>query len=105
MSDSEPDWNEWKEKEKLSTDIAKQLEGNTDVLTAVLRKLAIGCVTGYIVVKEDDLICDPIIWTVEDLEDCTPEEWFNTRAYKTLNERSIEEGHFIKQILEAMVLR
>ena len=96
---------DWDKKEKLSADIAKQLEGNTDVLTTVLRKLGIGCVTRYIVVKEDDLICDPIIWTVEDLEDCTPEEWFNTRAYKTLNERSIEEGHNIKQILESMALR
>lgn len=96
---------DWDERDKIAIDIAKQLEGNTNVLTTVLRKLNIGCVTRYIVVKEDDLICDPIIWTVDDLEDCTPEQWFNTRAYKTLNERSIEEGHFIRETLESMALR
>ena len=52
-------------------------------------------------VTEDKLLCDPIIWQKDDLEwrgsagasiDENFEAWGQTRAYKTLSERSTEEG-------------
>jgi hypothetical protein len=44
--------------------------------------------------KEEELLCDPIIWVDEDIANrCTMEQWCDLgRASKTLHERSIEEG-------------
>jgi hypothetical protein len=80
------------------------LEGDDSLLMRALGKLNIGVATKYCVVKEDELLCEPVIWVEEDLEHVTLEQWGGTRAYKTLNERSIEEGQEIKHTLELMAL-
>ena len=80
------------------------LEGDDSLLMRALGKLNIGVATKYCVVKEDELLCEPVIWIEEDLEHVTLEQWGGTRAYKTLNERSIEEGQEIKHTLELMAL-
>ena len=80
------------------------IEGNNSLLMRALDKLNIGVATKYCVVKEDKLLCDPVIWVAGDLDHVTLEQWGGTRAYKTLNERSIEEGQEIKHTLELMAL-
>lgn len=93
----------WEEKRRLSDEIISLLEGtDASALQLVVEKLGIGVVTKYHTVKSDVMLCDPIIWVEDDLEDVTLEQWYATRAYKTLNERSIEEGQEIRQILESM---
>lgn len=83
--------------------IVEILEGqDPSILQDVLEKLGVGVVTPHTLVMEDKLLCDPIIWVEEDLENVTSEQWHGTRAYKSLSERSIEEGHEIKQSLELM---
>ena len=90
-------------KMQLRDKIVKKLEGtDLSVLQLVLQKLGIGVVTTYCVARRDEMLCDPIIWVEDDLENVTLEQWQGTRAYKTLNERSIEEGQEIKQALESM---
>ncbi|MDB4490242.1 hypothetical protein N9045_01865 [bacterium] len=94
----------WEEKNRLSDEIIKKLEGtDASALKLVVEKLGIGVVTKHLVVKRDDLICDPIIWVAEDLESVTQEQWNMGRGYKTLNERSVEEGQQIRADLEWMV--
>ena len=93
----------WEEKNRLSDEIISLLEGtDASALQLVVEKLGIGVVTKYHTVKRDEMLCDPIIWVEDDLESLTLEQWHATRAYKTLNERSIEEGQEIRQILESM---
>lgn len=94
---------DWSEVEKLVSKIAGDIEGKDYVLKGVLKKLGIGVATKHSVIKEDELICDPIIWVAGDLESVTKEEWFEDRAYKTLSERSIEEGQQIRSDLEWMI--
>tara|TARA_B100002019_G_scaffold66497_1_gene57086 strand:+ start:481 stop:792 length:312 start_codon:yes stop_codon:yes gene_type:complete len=96
----------YEEIDRISDQIVALLEGtDASALAMVARKLEIGAITRYEVYKEDQLLCDPIIWLEEDLEDCTMEQWCSTRAYKTLNERSIEEGHETRQILEQWAIQ
>ena len=78
------------------------LKGNDHLLMRVLEELGIGVATTYDVVRQEELLCNPIIWKEEDLESVTLEQWNGTRAYKTLSERSIEGGHEIKQALVLM---
>jgi hypothetical protein len=89
------------ERHRISDQIVALLKGaDESVLSMVVDKLDIGVVTRHWVYMEDELLCDPIVWVEEDLEDCTMEQWGATRAYKTLHERSIEDGHETRQILE-----
>jgi hypothetical protein len=93
----------FEENERISDQIVALLEGtDASALAMVASKLEIGAVTRYEVYKDAKLLCDPIIWLEDDLEDCTLEQWDASRAYKTLQERSIEEGHEIRQTLEWM---
>ena len=93
----------WEEKNRLSDEIVSLLEGtDASALQLVVEKLEIGVVTKHITVKRDEMLCDPIIWVEDDLENVTLDQWNGTRAYKTLNERSVEEGQEIRQILESM---
>ena len=93
----------WEEKNRLSDEIVSLLEGtDASALQLVVEKLEIGVVTKHITVKHDEMFCDPIIWVEDDLENVTLDQWNGTRAYKTLNERSVEEGQEIRQILESM---
>ena len=87
---------------RISDEIISLLEG-TDVsaLQLVVEKLGIGVVTQYCTIKSDVMLCDPIIWVEDDLEDVTLEQWYATRAYRTLNEMSTEEGQEIRKILES----
>ena len=94
----------WEEKDRLSDEIISLLEGtDASALQLVIEKLGIGVVTKHLTVKRDEMLCNPIIWVEDDLEDVTLEQWLSTGAYKTLNERSIEEGQEIRQVLESMV--
>ena len=93
----------WEEKNRLSDEIISLLEGtDASALQLVVEKLGIGVVTKYHTVKRDEMLCDPIIWVEDDLENVTLDQWHATRAYKTLNERSIEEGQLIRESLEWM---
>ena len=77
------------------------LEGqDLNVLARIARHFELGAITKYEAYREDKMLCDPIIWLEEDLEDATLEQWNNTRSPKTLLERSIEEGHETRQLLE-----
>ena len=71
-------------------------------------------VTTYNAVTADNLLCDPIIWEKFDLEgrgykeasiDENFEAWGQTRAYKTLSDRSTEEGWEILDCLLDDALR
>lgn len=96
----------FEEQDRISDQIVALLEGtDASALAIVARKLEIGAITRYEVYKEDELLCDPIIWIEEDLEECTLDQWYATRAYKTLTERSIEEGHEIRQSLEQWAMQ
>ena len=90
-------WENWSLKQVVGL-----LKGNDHLLMRALDELGIGVATTCVAVRQDELLCDPIIWVEGDLEDVTLDHWLSTRAYKTLNERSIEEGHEIRQILEGM---
>jgi len=93
----------FEENDRISDQIVALLEGtDASALAMVARKLDLGAITRYEAYREDELLCDPIIWLEADLEDCTLEQWDASRAYKTLQERSIEEGHEIRQTLEWM---
>ena len=93
----------WEKNDRLSDEIVSLLEGtDASALQLVVKKLGIGVVTKYVTVKRDELLCDPVIWVEADLENVTLEQWLSTRAYKTLKERSIDEGYEIKQTLESM---
>jgi|DEB0MinimDraft_10_1074344.scaffolds.fasta_scaffold153106_1 hypothetical protein len=90
-----------KEENTVEQQIIELLEGqNLIVLARIARHFELGAITQYEVYREEELLCDPIIWLEEDLEEATLEQWNNTRAPKTLLERSIEEGHEIRQFLE-----
>lgn len=92
------------ERDRLSDEIVNLLEGtDASALNLVLEKLGIGVVTKHLVVKRNKLLCDPIIWVAEDLESITLSEWHAEQGYKTLNERSIEEGQQIRADLEWMI--
>jgi len=96
-------WEKKSPQAQLSSLIVEILKGqDLSVLQDVLEKLGVGVATTYDVVRQEELLCKPIIWKEEDLESVTLEQWHGTRAYKTLSERSIEEGHEIKQALELM---
>lgn len=82
-------------------------------LQDALQEHGIGAAMGTQLIKKDDLITDPIIWTVEDLRsfndpddpdegDVDLDHWFNSRCWKTLNERSIEVGW---QVIENLLTR
>ena len=93
----------FEENDRISDQIVALLEGtDASALAMVARKLDLGAITRYEAYREDELLCDPIIWLEADLEDCTLEQWGAARGYKTLHERSIEEGHEIRQTLEWM---
>ena len=83
--------------------IAEILRGqDLSILQNVLKELGVGVVTPNTLAMQNKLLCDPIIWIEEDLESVTLDQWNGTRAYRSLSERSIEEGHEIKQALESM---
>jgi hypothetical protein len=86
---------------RIAEEIVRLLEGtDASALSHVVDKLDIGVVTRHFLYKESELLCDPIVWVEEDLEDCTIEQWEATRAPKTLHERSIEEGHEVRSVCE-----
>lgn len=90
-----------KEENTVEQQIIDALQGqNLNVLARIARHFELGAITQYEVYREEELLCDPIIWLEEDLEEATLDQWNNTRAPKTLLERSIEEGHEIRQWLE-----
>ncbi len=78
------------------------VESAAKILRRCVDELDIGVLTPSFSAMRTELICDPIVWVEADLETVSIEQWDATRAYKTLNERSIEEGQEIKQILESM---
>jgi len=89
------------EENTVEKQIIELLEGkDLNVLAAIAKHFEIGAVTQYEAYRENELLCDPIIWLEEDLEDATLDQWNNTRAPKTLLERSIEEGHETRALLE-----
>jgi len=73
----------------------------------------IGVATPYVAVKENDMLCHPSIWVVDDLDpelasnipegmdqDEIAEAYFEShRAYKTMSERITEEGYEILSCL------
>ena len=67
----------------------------------IMSKHNLAVVTNYSAHLSDDLLCDPIIWTIDDLEDqgATPEQWDNTRGYKIMHEASVEHGWEIMQCI------
>ena len=75
-------------------DIENIKEQDLKTIRMLMNRHNIGVATPYSIHTQDRLICDPIIWLVDDLEDegITEDEWFEGRAYKTLHERSVEEG-------------
>jgi|VirMetMinimDraft_7_1064189.scaffolds.fasta_scaffold373136_2 hypothetical protein len=88
---------------ELSQEIANKLQdADSIVLQMVLQKLDIGVATKYCVVKSDKLLCDPVIWVEKDLKNVTLEQWNDTRAYKTLGNQLIAEGHELRVNLESM---
>lgn len=90
-------------KMQLRDEIVEKLKGkDLSVLQLVLQKLGIGVVTTYCVTRQDEMLCDPIIWVENDLEKVTLEQWHGTRAYKTLHERSVGDGQEIRADLERM---
>ena len=91
----------YEENDRISDQIVSLLKGSDlAALTMVADKLDLGVVTRHWIYKESELLCDPIVWVEEDLEDCTIEQWGATRAPKTLHERSIEEGHEVRMLWE-----
>ncbi len=78
------------------------VESAAKILRRCVDELDIGVLTPSFSAMRTELICDPIVWVEADLETVSIEQWDATRAYKTLNERSIEEGQETKQILESM---
>ena len=89
---------------ELSQEIANKLQdADSIVLQMVLQKLDIGVATKYCVVKSDKMLCEPIIWVEEDLQNVTLEQWNEiAKATRILHERSIEEGHEVRVNLESM---
>lgn len=85
---------------QISEQIISLLDGETHALRIVAEELDIGIVTPHHVIKRDELLCDPIIWVEADLQNCSLDEWNTTRAFKTLHDRSIEEGQQIRADLE-----
>jgi hypothetical protein len=56
-----------------------------------LHKLEV--VTPSYAYTESELLCDPLFWVEGDLGDqCTLEQWSNSRAAMVLHERLIDEG-------------
>jgi|TARA_R110000751_G_scaffold141241_1_gene244839 hypothetical protein len=72
------------------------------VLLQVVKEHDIGVVLPGRCYEDDKLLCDPILWVEDDLEEVTLEQWHNGRWGKTLIDRSIEEGHEIRAICESM---
>lgn len=86
---------------RIAWEIVRLLQGtDAAALSYVVDQLDIGVVTRHFLYKESELLCDPIVWVEEDLEDCTMEQWGATRAPKSLHERSIEEGHETRKLWE-----
>jgi hypothetical protein len=62
----------------------------------------IAVVTKYSSYKEDEILCDPIIWVDDDIKDrgFTMDQWHSIdRSGRTLHERSTEEGWEIINII------
>jgi len=93
--------NDYVEIERISNQIVALLEGqNLNILARIARHFELGAITKHEVYREDELLCDPIIWVEEDLEEATLDQWNSTRAPKTLLERSVEDGQETRQLLE-----
>ena len=61
---------------------------------SIMKQHHLGVVTKYSGTLDDELICDPLIWTSADLVeyDITDAQWAATRGFKTLHEVSCEHG-------------
>lgn len=98
--------NHYKEIDRISNEIIGLLRGqDLNILARVARHFELGAITRYEVYKDEELLCDPIIWVEEDLEEATLEQWNNTRAPKTLLERSVEDGQETRQLLEQWAMK
>ena len=81
----------------LADEIPNDFHEAVDSIRAIMERHDLACVTSCNAVKQEDMICDPSTWVIQDLiegcnlpDDLTPEQiikaYFSTRAYKTMGE-------------------
>jgi len=89
-------------KTREEQDIWMSRREDMETIKKLMAKHNIAVVTEYSYYSEDELACEPIIWTTDDLEEVEidPEVWRSVNGGRALKDTSIEYGWDIMRAVD-----